>query len=190
MDYDMFPAADFRAKFPDQLLPGSAAVASGGNENGDLRLRISAPDLGQHLRDDCLAWHRAGVVTCQQYNFMLSLCQLPQRGTADGILQGLGYQCISGSRWLFLRKTVSGNGKDPRVRDLGCNLAVSIGQCNSQTHLLLLLYRRRRQRRLVPASAVETNITQNTLEKYITENKISLINSAYMPYKKCMCAFV
>ena len=39
MDYDMFPAADFRAKFPDQLLPGSAAVASGGNENGDLRLR-------------------------------------------------------------------------------------------------------------------------------------------------------
>ena len=127
MDYDMFPAADFRAKFPDQLLPGSAAVASGGNENGDLRLRISAPDLGQHLRDDCLAWHRAGVVTCQQYNFMLSLCQLPQRGTADGILQGLGYQCISGSRWLFLRKTVSGNGKDPRVRDLGCNLAVSIG---------------------------------------------------------------
>ena len=75
MHNDLLICHDLRAEFICQFLQGCLSVASGGNEDRDLRLRISPPNLRQHRWQNNLAGHRSCVVTGNDHHIPFTLCQ-------------------------------------------------------------------------------------------------------------------
>ena len=86
---DVLLIDDLVAKHPALLLFGRRTVQAGGDQNGDVGVRLSGPYLGQQQRQGELAGNGAGVVRCDQNDLLFAFCQLAQAGRPDGMLQCL-----------------------------------------------------------------------------------------------------
>ena len=80
------------------LLSRGRAVQAGGDQDGDIRLRIAAADLLQQQRQRQLAGYSAGMVARNQYDPVLALCQLR---TAGGCADRVGER-LPNQLWLPL----------------------------------------------------------------------------------------
>ena len=63
---------------------GGGAVQAGGNQDGDIGVRVALADLIQQDRQGDLAGDGAGVVTGDQHNFLFTLGQVTQARGAMG----------------------------------------------------------------------------------------------------------
>ena len=87
VDGDLLVIHNGVAEHPTLLLLRGGAVQTGGDQDGDVGVRVALPDLIQQDRKGDLAGHGPGVVAGDQNDLVLSLGQLPQAGRADGVLQ-------------------------------------------------------------------------------------------------------
>ena len=80
---------DLVAEHPALFLFGRRAMQAGGDQNGDVGVRLSGPYLGQQQRQGELAGDGAGVIRCDQNDLLFAFCQLAQAWRPDGMLQRL-----------------------------------------------------------------------------------------------------
>ena len=89
---DLLVVHDGVAEHAPLLLLGGGPVQAGGDEDGDVRVRVAGADLRQQDGQGQLAGHSAGVVAGDQGDLLLAHGQLPQGLGADGVRQGVLHQ--------------------------------------------------------------------------------------------------
>ena len=92
MDIDFLVLHDVRAELGDKLIARCLSVTACRNQDGDVRIRVAAPHLGEHLRDNHLRRDGAGMVACKNHNFFLAARKLGKRCCADGMLHRAAHQ--------------------------------------------------------------------------------------------------
>ena len=76
-------------------------MAAGGDQDGNIRIGISLPNLAQHGRQDNLTGHRTGMVAGNQDDPVLSLCQFPQGDPTLWGCHGSLHQFLPGQFWII-----------------------------------------------------------------------------------------
>lgn len=89
VDGDFLMIHDGIAKHAALLFLGGGAVQAGGNQDGDIGVRVALADLIQQDGQGDLAGDGAGVVTGDQHNFLFTLGQVTQARGGNGMLQCL-----------------------------------------------------------------------------------------------------
>ena len=85
MNNDLLLLHDLRAELVDQFFLRGAAVAAGGDQDGDIGVGTAFADLRQHRRNDHLARNRTSVVTGDQDHFFLAFRHDTELRSADRI---------------------------------------------------------------------------------------------------------
>ena len=89
VDGDFLMIHDGIAKHAALLFLGGGAVQAGGNQDGDIGVRVALADLIQQDGQSDLAGDGAGVVTGDQHHFLFPLGQVTQARGGNGMLQCL-----------------------------------------------------------------------------------------------------
>ena len=92
VDHDLLIVHDVVAEHTALLLLGRRTVQAGGDQDGDIRIRVARADLLEQDRQGQLARHGAGVVACDKHNLVLALGQFGQARRADRVCQRVAHQ--------------------------------------------------------------------------------------------------
>ena len=87
VNHDLLPRVQLRPELFAQLLRRGRAVAARGDQQRDLRRRVSAPDLLEHRRQDRPARHGPRVVAQEHDDLLLAARELAQARRADRVVQ-------------------------------------------------------------------------------------------------------
>ena len=89
VDNDVLRIHDGVAKLAPQFRLSRRAMHAGGDQNGDLRLRVALANLAKEQRHGDSAGYRTGVIAGDNENLFLPLHLFTQAHVADRILQCL-----------------------------------------------------------------------------------------------------
>ena len=92
VDHDLLIVHNVVAEHAALLFLGRRTVQAGGDQDGDIRIRVARADLLEQDRQGQLARHGAGVVACDKHNLVLALGQFGQARRADRVCQCVAHQ--------------------------------------------------------------------------------------------------